>query len=243
LRAVPDGPAAPLRISLVDDATAMRVAAPTLLPEDVVVSTHSCVEELLAAAPPADVAVLDLHLAHQGQRDVLQGVSAVSAVVAAGYLVCVYTQEERRFVLASCLAAGARGVVSKATPLAETRAAFAAVARGELVAPPAVIGVLEVLSRRGHLTLLSDRQRAVLNGRARGLTYAELARVLFVSPSTLRGYWHEVTQIVGQHLGEVSPGDIEHAFGLRPGDLVGVWPTVVSGRADPSSRPAGRRTT
>ena len=212
------------RLSLVDDATAIRAAVPALLPAATIVSTHSCVEDFLAASPDSDVVAVDLQLANETQPGALQGVAAVAAVADAGYRVCVYTQEERRFVLASCLAAGAQGVVSKSAPLEAARAAFESVARGELVAPPAVVGILEVLSKRGRLTLLTDRQREVLNGRARGLTYDELARTVHVSPSTLRSYWREITDVVGRHLSEVSPGDIEHAFGLRPGDLVGVWP-------------------
>lgn len=221
-----------LRVSLVDDATALRAAAAVLMPEEDVVSTHGSVEELLAESPSCDVVVLDLHLVNRSQPEVRQGVAAVAAVVAAGYRVCVYTQEERRFVLASCLAAGARGVVSKSAPLAQARAGFRSVARGDLVAPTAVVGVVEVLSKRGHLSLLSDRQRAVVSGRARGLTYAELGRTLFVSATTLRGYWQEISGLVAEHLGEVSAADMEHAFGLRPGDLLDVWPT-------PRGRPDG----
>ena len=58
--------------------------------------------------------------------EVRVGVAAIREAAAAGYRVCVYTQEERRFVLASCLAAGATGVVSKSSPLDETQAAFLA---------------------------------------------------------------------------------------------------------------------
>jgi DNA-binding NarL/FixJ family response regulator len=214
----------PPRFSLVDDAAAIRAAAPALLPAGSLASTHSSVEALLLAAPDADVAIVDLHLANADQPQVRQGLAAVTAVVAAGYAVCVYTQEERRFVLAACLAAGALGVVSKSLPLDTARSAFLDVAAGDLVAPTSVVGVLEVLSRRGHLTLLTRRQREVISGRARGLTYAELARTMYVSPSTLRGYWRDITETVSQHLDEVSPGDIEHAFGLRPGDLMETWP-------------------
>ncbi|MFB9313378.1 response regulator transcription factor [Nocardioides plantarum] len=226
------------RLSLVDDATAIRAAVPALLPTTTIVSTHSRVEDFLAASPDCDVVAVDLQLVNETQPGALQGVAAVAAVADAGYRVCVYTQEERRFVLASCLAAGALGAVSKSAPLEVARAAFEGVARGELVAPPAVVGILEVLSKRGRLTLLTDRQREVLNGRARGLTYDELARTVHVSPSTLRSCWRDITEVVGRHLSEVSPGDIEHAFGLRPGDLVGVWP--VQPASVPSARPTRR---
>ena len=114
--------------------------------------------------------IIDAKWKRLGPRiDAAQGVAAIHAAVDAGYRVCVYTQEERRFVLASCLAAGATGVVSKSSTLAETRTAFLAVSRGELVAPPSVTGLIEALVRRGRVTVLNKRQREVLAGRARGL--------------------------------------------------------------------------
>lgn len=211
------------RFAYVDDATATRESLPLLLPGLDFVSVHASVEELLALRPAADVVVLDLHLANQTQPDASQGPKAITRLTGLGYRVCIYTQEERRFVLAACLAAGAMGVVSRAASLAEAEAAFRAVADGELVVPPSVAGILEVLVRRGSLTLVSPRQRDVLAGRARGLTYAEMSRSLYLSESTLRGYWMELTQVVSQYLQETSPGDIERALGIGPGDLVDAW--------------------
>lgn len=214
-----------VRFSLVDDATAVRESLATLLPDLSFTSTHSSLEEFLEERPVADVVVLDLHLVNLRQPGASQGVAAIRDAVAAGYRVCVYTQEERRFVLAACLAAGATGVVSKSSTLEETRAGFLSVSRGELVAPPAVTGLIEVLVRRGRVTVLNRRQREVLAGRARGLTYAEMSRTLYLSESTLRGYWRDLSAVVSQHLQHSSPGDIEHALGLGPGDLVDHWPT------------------
>lgn len=213
------------RFSLVDDATVVRESLAWMLRDLAFVSTHARVEELLDVRPQADVVILDLQLTNAHQPDAVQGIAAIRAVVGAGYQVCVYTQEERRFVLAACLAAGATGVVSKSSPADKTSAAFRAVVAGELVVPPQVSGLIEVLVRRGKLSVLSQRQRDVLAGRARGLTYAQMSRSLHLSESTLRGYWRELTIVVSQYLQETSPGDIEHAMGLRPGDLLDYWPT------------------
>lgn len=211
-------------LAVVDDATAVRESLRVLLPGLDIASAHPSVEDLLATRPRADVVVLDLHLVNVSQPDAAQGVAAIQAVVDAGYRVCIYTQEERPFVLAACLAAGATGIVSKSAPMAETEAAFRDVAAGELVCPPTVTGVLELLAARGGTALLTPRQREVLSGRARGLTYAELSRRLYVSESSLRGYWRELTLTVSKYLQETSPGDIEYALGLRPGDLLDYWP-------------------
>jgi DNA-binding NarL/FixJ family response regulator len=217
---------------LVEDATAIRLGLPALLPEIEFVATLPCVEDVLSTRPTADVVVLDLHLVNDNQRDALQGVPAVGALSDAGYRVCLYTQEERRFVLAACLAAGARGLVRKSAPLPEAAAAIGQVAAGQVVIPQTMIALTELLVRRGSLTILSPRQCQVLAGRARGQTYAEMSKTLHLSESTLRGYWRELTETVARHLRETAPGDIEHSLGLAPGDLVDLWPAEV--------RPAGR---
>ncbi|CAM3337698.1 hypothetical protein NODU109028_12475 [Nocardioides dubius] len=213
-----------IRAALVDDATVIRGALAGMLREIEVVVAVSTAEELIARRLEVDVVVLDLHLVNRTQPDALQGVAAVQALVEAGYAVCVYSQEERRWVLAACIAAGARGVVSKAEPLDVAEQAFAEVAAGGSVVPAPVAGLIEVLVRRRSITLLGERQRQVLAGRARGLTYAEMAQQLHLSESTLRGYWHELIGTVSEHLQHTAPADIERALGLAPGDLLDAWP-------------------
>lgn len=213
-----------VRAALVDDATVIRSAMPTVLGRLEVASVHPSVEDLLRARPEVDLVVLDLHLVNRTQPNAAQGVNAIRALVDSGHRVCVYSQEERRWVLAACLAAGARGAVSKAEPIEVAEQAFLDVAAGEMVVPPSVIGLMEVLVRRRSFTLLSERQRQVLAGRARGLTYAEMGQRMHLSESTLRGYWHDLANSVSQHLQQTAPADIERELGLAPGDLVDIWP-------------------
>jgi DNA-binding NarL/FixJ family response regulator len=205
---------------VVDDATAVRESLPLLMPEIEFVAMFADADAALARRPVADLVILDLHLVNQRQPTVRQGVAAIGSLMRAGYRVCAYTQEERRFVLASCLAAGALGVVSKAAPIAEARDGFAAVAAGRVIIPHSVIGLVEVLVRRQRVSLLSPRQQQVLSARARGLTYAEMSRTMHLSESTLRGYWFELAGVVSQYLQHTAPGDIEQALGLGPGDLI-----------------------
>ncbi|MGL4173952.1 MAG: response regulator transcription factor [Actinomycetota bacterium] len=213
------------RVALVEDIAALRDGFPQLLPQLDFVATVERAEELTNRRPVADIVLLDLHLANSSQPMVTQGLEAVRQVVAAGYLVCLYTQEERRFVLAACLAAGARGLVSKSSSPAVVGEAVGRVLAGEVVMPQQIIGLAEVLSRRGSLTLLSPRQRELLAGRARGLTYAEIAKTMYVAESTLRWYWQDLSQKVAQHLRETAPSDIERVLGLAPGDLLSQWPS------------------
>ncbi|WP_203337577.1 response regulator transcription factor [Nocardioides limicola] len=208
----------------VDDSTVIRESLPLLMPEIRFVGRYATVERLLVERPTADLAVLDLHLVNERQPSVRQGLAAVRAVVAAGYRVCVYSQEERRFVLAACIAAGAGGIVAKSAPLAEVQESFRDVAAGRVVVPQSIISLMEILVRRNCITIIGERQRQVLAARARGLTYAEMSTKLFLSESTLRGYWRDLTLNVSSYLQQTTPHDIEHALGLKPGDLLDFWP-------------------
>ncbi|SDU93696.1 two-component system, NarL family, response regulator DesR [Microlunatus sagamiharensis] len=229
----PDGPApepspARPRVVLVDDIAALRVALPALLPGLDFVAVHADAESFLAERPVADLALLDLKLSNASQPDAAQGLELVQLVVAAGYRVCLYSQEERRFVLAACIAAGASGLVSKSDPVDVVAATVARVLAGEVVLPDGLAGLAETLVRRGNLRLLSPRQRELLAGRARGKTYAEIAGELYLSESTLRGYWADLSAVVAEHLQSTSAADIEQAMGLAPGDLL--WPRTAPGR-------------
>lgn len=210
------------RVVLVDDIAALRDALPVLLPDLDFVGVYADAETLLAERPTADLVLLDLRLTNTSQPAAAQGLEVVRLVVRAGYRVCLYSQEERRFVLAACVAAGASGLVAKSDPVAETARTIDRVLAGEVVLPPVLVGLAEVLVRRGNLRLLSPRQRQLLAGRARGKTYAEIGAELHLSESTLRGYWTDVCAAVATHLQTSSAADIEQAMGLAPGDLL--WP-------------------
>ncbi|MEU8075028.1 DNA-binding response regulator [Catellatospora citrea] len=211
-------------VAVVEDTSLIRDSFGLLMPGLDVVAAVPTVEELVRRRPVVDLIVLDLHLANlEQQPDVRQGVAAIRALTGCGYRVCVYSQEERRFVLAACLAAGASGVVSKALPTLRAEQLFLEVAAGGTVVPQPVVGILEVLVRRDCITLLSERQRQLLHGRARGLSYAQVAKQLYVSESTLRGYWLELTRSLSESLRNLTPGEIEHALGLAPGDLLEFW--------------------
>ncbi|MGW6395212.1 response regulator [Streptomyces sp. NPDC055103] len=228
-------------VAVVDDAPLIRESIGLLMPGLDVVAAVATVEELVSRGPVVDVVLLDLHLANlEQQPDVRQGIAAVRTLTRRGYRVCVYSQEERRFVLAACVAAGASGVVSKALPRERAEGLFLDVAAGGTVVPQQVVGILEVLVRRDCITLLSERQRQILHGRARGLSYAQVARELFVSESTLRGYWFDLTRSLSDSLRGLTPGEIERALGLAPGDLLEFWSDGTPDPRDPRE-PSDRR--
>ncbi len=154
------GPSMRPRVAVVDDASLIRDSFGLLMPGLEVVAAVANVEELLRLRPVVELVLLDLHLVNlEQQPDVRQGIAAIRAVTGSGYRVCVYSQEERRFVLAACIAAGASGIVSKALPTSRAEQLLLEVASSGTVVPQSVVGVLEVLVRRDCITLLSERQR------------------------------------------------------------------------------------
>lgn len=211
-------------VAVVDDSTLVRESLVSLMPRLQDGGRYATVEAFLAQGRPVDLVVLDLRLVNADQPQVRQGVAGVRAVVAAGYRVCVYTQDERPYVLAACLAVGACGVVDKSASLPDAQDCFCAAAAGEVVVPASLLGVVEVLLRRRSITVLGPRQRQVLAGRARGQTYAQMSRRLHLSESTLRGYWRDLTEHLSQLLQERTPHEMEQALGLGPGDLLDQWP-------------------
>lgn len=81
-------------------------------------------------------------------------------------------------------------------------------------------GVAEVLAHRGLLPSLPPRQVDVLHGRARGETFAGIARRLHLSERTVESYMREVSLKFADDLATHSPADLERELGLAPEDLL-----------------------
>ncbi len=212
------------RTLVVDDSTVVRFGLPVMHPELDVLKTYSSVDQLLAERLPADVVILDLRLDGPGRPGVLQGTAAVRAVAKLGYTVCIYTDERHRLVLAQCLRAGAKGIVHKSDPAEAASQAFQAVAGGETVVTQSLVGLAEVLDRRGGLPTLTQRQREVLAGRARGERWADIGARLYITEGVAREHMAAVNAKLADFLKDGSPGDIERLLGLSPGDLLSQQP-------------------
>ncbi|MGW4807901.1 LuxR C-terminal-related transcriptional regulator [Kitasatospora sp. NPDC004272] len=208
------------RVAVVDDDTVIREGLPHLLPGVRVVLAVSSVEELLAARPETDAVLLDLVLTGTGRTGVRQGAAAVEAVARAGHRTLIYTNERRREVLVGCMAAGARGVVHKAEPLAALAAAVDEVAADRVVITQALVGLAELAERRGGLPSLTPRQREILSARARGEAFRSIAERLFIGKKTAEEHMAVVTAKFADFLRDHSPADLERELGLGPGDLL-----------------------
>lgn len=220
---LPGGESATRRFSavVIDDSTVVRFGLPVMHPELDVVATYPDIEQFLVDRPPVDLVILDLKLASGRERGgVRQGVTAIRAVHAAGYKICLYTDEDRKLVLAQCLRAGARGVVHKSERGMDSLTAFLTVAQGGTVITQSLVGLAEVLERRGGLPTLTPRQREVLARRARGERWADIAHELFITEGVAREHMAAVNAKFARGLHTATPGDIERVFGITPGDLL-----------------------
>ncbi len=220
-----DGPMMPpvsrtARVACIDDDTLIREGITRLLPKVTVVGAFRSVEAFLTESPDADVVLLDLWLSGPHQTRVgEQGLTAVRSVAAAGYRVLIYTNERRRHVLASCLGAGARGIIHKSESLDALSAAIDRVGSGAVVLTTALAGLAEVLQRKDAMPGLTPRQLEVLRARARGLSYKAIAAAMFLSPKTVEEYMAEVNRKFADYLQDHSPADLERLLGVGSGDL------------------------
>lgn len=209
-----------LRVAHVDGETACRVGLPLLLPDLGIHHTFESTEQLLDRRPVVDVVVLDLHLTSAVADGAgRQRAEAVRAVVDAGYRVCVYSAERRRHLLVGCLMAGATGVVHKSEPLAALEHAVRAVARGDIAITQSLVGLAELASRRHAVPWLTERQRQILAGRARGEKFDSIARRLFISRKVAEEHWSTVARKFAGFLRDHSAADLERLLGFEPGDV------------------------
>lgn len=145
----------------------------------------------LTAELKPDVVVMDLNMPG------VNGVDATRRIVTGDphVAVLVLTMLDEDESVFAAMRAGARGYVVKGADTDDVLRALASVARGDAVFGPAVASrVLSYLTRplsaRDPLLFpeLSDREREVLELMARGLSNAEIARKLVVSPKTVRNH-------------------------------------------------------
>lgn len=211
------------KVVVIDDSTVIRGGFGLVHAGLDVVATYPSVEAYEADPAQCDVIVLDLLLRGPQSLETAstkQGRSAIRALRRLGLPVCLYTDERRALVLALCLRAGANGVVHKSDPAAVVTRAIEDIRDDQVVVTQSLVGLAELLDRRGHSLELSPRQRQVLSARARGRHWNDIANSLFITENTAREHHQAVCAKLRHYLQHASPGDMERAVGLAPNDVL-----------------------
>lgn len=183
-----------LRVLLADDERLMRTALATLLPLggelDVIAEAADGAEavQLFEELRP-DIAILDLDM------PVLDGLGAAAQMLTLveGQAILVLTRHARPGTLRSALRLGVRGFLGKDTDPDEIAAAAVTVAQGGRAIDPSV-------SARALLidSPLTDREEDVLRVTGDGYSVRDIARILHLSPGTVRNYLSSAIQKTGE---------------------------------------------
>jgi DNA-binding NarL/FixJ family response regulator len=182
------------RIVIVDDHRLFRSGVRAELGEAVTVvgeaeSVDAAVTVISATQP--DVVLLDVHLPGGGGRAVLD---AVAAEVPDTKFLALSVSDAAEDVI-GVIRGGARGYVTKTISGEELADAISRVAEGDAVFSPRLAGfVLDAFSAAAsapadpELDLLTPRERDVLRLIARGYSYREIGKELFISVKTVESH-------------------------------------------------------
>lgn len=182
----------PVRVVLVDDHRMFRTGVRAELGQAVdVVGEAEDVDQAVAVitATRPDVVLLDVHLPGGGGRAVL---AALVGTLPDVRFLALSVSDAPEDVIA-VIRGGARGYVTKSITGPELTMAVRRVADGDAVFSPRLAGFVldafaattEVADVDEDLDRLSQREREVLRLIARGYTYKEVGKALFISVKTV----------------------------------------------------------
>jgi DNA-binding NarL/FixJ family response regulator len=136
----------------------------------------------LGRALRPDVILMDLRMPH---GDGVNAITRIREYQPTARIIVLTTYDTDADILRA-VEAGATGYLLKDTPRATLVNAIRAAARGETVLAPLVAGRLVSRMRMPPPEALSKREAEVLAQVARGLTNAEIGRVLYISEATVK---------------------------------------------------------
>jgi DNA-binding NarL/FixJ family response regulator len=179
-----------LRVVLVDDHRMFRTGVRAELGDGVdIVGEAEDVDSAVAVigATKPDVVLLDVHLPGGGGRTVLERCATLTDVKFLALSVSDAAED-----VIGVIRGGARGYVTKTITGPELVTAIRRVAEGDAVFSPRLAGFVldafaatDVPAIDGELDRLTQREREVMRLIARGYTYKEVAKELFISVKTV----------------------------------------------------------
>ncbi|MGJ0184180.1 response regulator transcription factor [Corynebacterium glyciniphilum] len=184
----------PVQVMLADDERLIRTALATLLPLDGTIAIsgevsngRSAVDEFTRRRP--DVVILDLDMPG------LDGLHAAIQMlqIVPGQAVLLLTRHARPGVLRTALENGIRGFLGKDADPDEITAAVLRLAKGGRVIDPSVAAKAVT-----DVSPLTEREKDVLRVTGDGYSVRDIAKILHLSPGTVRNYLSFAIQKTGR---------------------------------------------
>jgi DNA-binding NarL/FixJ family response regulator len=176
----------PIRLVIVEDHVALRQGVELLLGRWGHVITGAAADaahgyELVRSVRP-DVAIVDLGLPGESGAELTRRIVADDPNAA----VLLYTGIEEQEKVNQALECGARGFALKAGPPQELIGAIRVLSQGGSYMDPRLSSLMLARATTEGVGELSPREREVLDLLAHGMTGAQAAKRLFLSPETVR---------------------------------------------------------
>ena len=196
-----------MRVSLIEDHSIVRSGLRLLLESGghQVLAEYERAEDALSDEKTPDVYLLDLNLPGMGGLEALPELSQRAKVL-------VLSMHEEPLYVSEAFKRGARGYLSKRAVDVTLLDAIAALGRNERYLPAELaVGLADYVSEPGPEEL-SERERAVIEGLARGLSLKEVAFELNISHKTASTYKQRALAKLGILASEIARWARDHGL-------------------------------
>ena len=146
--------------------------------------------------PPGDVPACVIFCAND-REGLSQRVESFQELSPDAPPVLVFSPQLNLPLARDALQAGASGFIHAQMTPAQLLRALEVAARGELVAPRALLRYVLTEERQANLGVLSARQREILGHVVEGLSNAEIGRRLYLSESTIKQHLRAAYKLLG----------------------------------------------